>query len=126
MLKDLYSQCDVWLCGSVREGFHMPPMEAMACRCPVVSTRVGGPMDMVQDGVNGYLVDIGDVDALAKRLSKVLNSSQEEWGKMSDAAYRTATDYTWDKATELLEQALKFTIERNRRGELKDELAARM
>jgi len=42
-LKNIYSRCDVWICGSVYEGFHLPPLEAMACRCPVVSTAVGGP-----------------------------------------------------------------------------------
>jgi glycosyltransferase involved in cell wall biosynthesis len=58
-LKDFYAQCDVWLCGSRQEGFHLPPMEAMACRCPVVSTLVGGPMDYVMPGVNGYLAPAG-------------------------------------------------------------------
>jgi glycosyltransferase involved in cell wall biosynthesis len=116
-LKDLYRQCDVWLCGSNREGFHMPPMEAMACRCPVVSTRVGGPVDMVKDGVNGYLADIGDAGGLAKGLLKTLKLPREEWKKMSDAAYETARHYAWDDATHLFAQALDVAVERNRRGE---------
>lgn len=117
-LRDLYAQCDVWLCGSNVEGFHLPPLEAMACRCPVVSTRVGGPMDIIEDGVNGYLVDLKDVDALADRVLKVLNLPEEDWLKMSDAAYATASCFTWDDATDLFEQALEFAIERNKRGEL--------
>jgi glycosyltransferase involved in cell wall biosynthesis len=59
-IRDLYSSCDVWLCGSYSEGFHLPPLEAMACRCPVVSTSVGGPMDIIEPGRNGYLVPVGD------------------------------------------------------------------
>lgn len=117
-LKELYAQCDVWLCGSNVEGFHLPPLEAMACRCPVVSTRVGGPMDIIEDGVNGYLVDVKDVEALADRVLRVLNLSEEEWLKMSDAAYATASSFTWDDATDLFEQALEFAIERDKRGEL--------
>jgi glycosyltransferase involved in cell wall biosynthesis len=117
MIRDLYAQCDVWLCGSCREGFHLPPLEAMACRCPVVSTRVGGPLDIVEEGVNGYLVDVGDSAALAQRLQHVLGLSQEKWLEMSDAAYATATRYTWDDATEGLEAALRTAIERfGRRG----------
>ena len=54
-LRDIYAGCDVWLCTSTSEGYHLPPHEAMACRCPVVSTRVGGPMDLIEDGVTGYL-----------------------------------------------------------------------
>ena len=57
-LRDIYAGCDIWLCTSTSEGYHLPPHEAMACRCPVVSTRVGGPMDLIEDGVNGYLVDV--------------------------------------------------------------------
>src|SRR5207244_1989432 len=34
MLKDIYAQCDVWLSASWDEGFGLPPLEAMACRCP--------------------------------------------------------------------------------------------
>ena len=118
-LKDLYARCDVWLCGSIREGFHLPPLEAMACRCPVVSTRVGGPMDIVEEGLNGHLVEVGDVGALADRVLRVLNLPTAEWKKMSDAAYHTATRFTWDEATDMFEKALEMAIERNRRGDFR-------
>jgi glycosyltransferase involved in cell wall biosynthesis len=122
-LRDLYAQCDVWLCGSNVEGFHLPPLEAMACRCPVVSTRVGGPMDIVEEGVNGHLVDVKDVNALADRVMRVLNLPEEEWKQMSDAALETATRFTWDDATDLFEKSLQFAIARAKRGELRNERA---
>lgn len=117
-IKDIYAQCDVWLCGSYSEGFHLPPSEAMSCRCPVVSTRVGGPLDIIEDDVNGYLVPVGDAEALADRLVKVLSLDAEQWLKMSDAAYDTATQYTWDDATNLFEAALEAAIERQKQGSL--------
>ncbi|ERT09126.1 glycosyl transferases group 1 family protein [Lyngbya aestuarii BL J] len=116
-IKDIYAKCDVWLCGSLKEGFHLPPLEAMACRCPVVSTRVSGPMDTVTDGVNGYIVPVGDFTALAERLVDVLSLSDTQWKVMSDAAYETAHRYTWDYATDLLEAALHTAIERQKRGD---------
>ncbi|HWI57981.1 MAG TPA: glycosyltransferase family 4 protein [Bacillota bacterium] len=125
-LRDLYAQCDVWLCGSNREGFHLPPLEAMACRCPVVSTCVGGPLDIIEEGVNGHLVRVGDVEALAARVLRVLNLPQEGWLAMSAAASRTATRYTWDEATDLFEKALQVAIERDRRGEWGGQGATRM
>jgi len=117
-IRDIYAKCDVWVCGSRTEGFHLPPLEAMACRCPVVSTKVGGPADIIEDGWNGYLVDVEDSDALADRLVRVLNLPEAEWREMSDAAYDTATRYTWDDATDLFEEALETAIVRSRRGEL--------
>ena len=118
MLRQLYAECDVWLCGSNVEGFHLPPLEAMACRCPVVSTRVGGPMDIIEEGVNGHLVDIKDVNGLTDRTLRVLNLPPDEWKQMSDAAFRTATRFTWDDATDQFEKALELAIERSQRGEL--------
>jgi glycosyltransferase involved in cell wall biosynthesis len=107
------------MCGSRVEGFHLPPLEAMACRCPVVSTRVGGPLDVIEDGVNGYLVNVNDADALAERLIRVLSLSDEGWTRMSDAAYRTATSYSWDEATSLFERALELAIARAKHGDLR-------
>lgn len=114
-IRQLYDQCDVWLCGSRREGFHLPPLEAMACRCPVVSTRVGGPMDTIQDSVNGFLVDVGDAVGLADRVLQLLALGASEWQQMSDAALATATRYSWEDATILLESALRDIAEVRRR-----------
>lgn len=105
-IRDLYAACDVWLCGSRREGFHLPPLEAMACRCPVVSTRVGGPLDTVIDGVNGFLVDIDDAEGLAARVVEVLAASESDWRRMSDSALATASGYSWEDATDRFEAAL--------------------
>ncbi len=106
-LRDIYAQCDVWLCGSRSEGFHLPPHEAMACRCPVVSSRVGGPMDMVENGVNGYLVDTEDSAGLADRLTRVLSLSDGHWRAMSDAALQTAQRFNWNAAVDKFEHALQ-------------------
>ncbi len=109
-IRDLYSSCDVWLCGSYSEGFHLPPLEAMACRCPVVSTSVGGPSDIIEPGRNGYLVPVGDAEALADRLVDVLCLDDVRWRAMSDAALATATRYTWDDATDLMDSALRNVV----------------
>jgi glycosyltransferase involved in cell wall biosynthesis len=113
-IRNIYSQCDVWLCGSRREGFHLPPLEAMACRCPVVSTRVGGPVDIVEEGVNGYLADVEDSAGLAGRLVDVLRLPDDRWRAMSDAAYATAARYSWEDATILFEKALERAVEKGR------------
>jgi glycosyltransferase involved in cell wall biosynthesis len=78
----------------------------MACRCPVVSTEVGGPRDIVQPGLNGYLVRPGDADALARRLVDVLTLPDPAWRAMSEHALATARRYSWDGSVAHFEAAL--------------------
>jgi glycosyltransferase involved in cell wall biosynthesis len=111
-LRDIYADCDVWLCTSTSEGYHLPPHEAMACRCPVVSTRVGGPMDLIEDGVTGYLVDVDNTHNLTDRLIEILGLPGPAWQRMSEAAYESVKSFTWDKATIRFERALEVAIER--------------
>jgi glycosyltransferase involved in cell wall biosynthesis len=115
-IRLLYSRCDVWICGSRSEGFHLPPIEAMACRCPVVSTRVGGPMDIIEEGVNGFLVEVDDAAGLCRKALDVLNLNNHDWKAMSAAAEATARGYSWDDATDLFESALVRIIKQSGRN----------
>ena len=45
-------------------------------------------MDLIEDGVNGYLVDVGDTEGLARRLIDVLELPEPSWQQMSEAAFR--------------------------------------
>jgi glycosyltransferase involved in cell wall biosynthesis len=112
-IKDLYAQCDAWLCSSFSEGFGLPVVESMACRCPVVSTEVGGSIDLIKPGVNGYLVPIGDAQKLAEGIEKILGLADVQWREMSDAAYQTVIQYSWDDATDGFEAALAEAIGQN-------------
>lgn len=105
-IRNIYAQCDVWLCCSLSEGFGLTILEAMACRVPAVSTKCGGPEDFIRQGENGFLCDVNDVDGLTNAALQVLNSSSEDWLALSDAALATAKRYNWDDATILFEQAL--------------------
>jgi len=105
-IRDIYASCDVWLCSSTSEGFGLPVLEAMACRCPIVATTVGGPVDIITDGVEGFLTPVGDAKSLAEKMKTVLSLPEAEWRKMSDAAYAKATSYSWNDAVDRFEAAL--------------------
>jgi glycosyltransferase involved in cell wall biosynthesis len=111
-IRDLHARCDVWMMCSRSEGFGLPVIEAMACRCPVVSTRSGGPQDLIQDGVNGFLAEVGDSEGLARRLLDVLRRPDKEWRAMSDAAHATASARTWDDTADKFEEGLRVALER--------------
>ncbi len=57
---------------SYHEGLPMSILEAMATGLPILSTTVGGIPDAVTDGIEGFLVEAGDVSALADRMQRLL------------------------------------------------------
>ena len=60
------SQADLFLLPSQLESFGLAALEAMACEVPVIATNVGGLPEVIQHGVDGYLVEPGDVKQAAK------------------------------------------------------------
>lgn len=109
-IRDLYAQCDVWLAASRSEGFNLPAMEAMACRTPVVSTKTGWPEEAIVNGHNGALVDVDDVEALAREAGKVLSLNETQWRLMSQNAYRTVADSSWEASADLFEAVLERLV----------------
>jgi glycosyltransferase involved in cell wall biosynthesis len=67
---------DVFVLPSRFEGLSNALLEAMSCWLPVISTRVGGSKDVIQDGVNGLLVDVDQEEELADAMGRVLGDRQ--------------------------------------------------
>jgi glycosyltransferase involved in cell wall biosynthesis len=66
-----YAAVDAVVLPSANEGTPVSVIEALAAGRPVVATRVGGVPDVVTDGADGFLVEVGDVAALADRLARL-------------------------------------------------------
>jgi glycosyltransferase involved in cell wall biosynthesis len=64
-INEFYQTLDVYLITSRQEGGPKAVLEAMACGVPVISSRVGQAMDLIQPGQNGWLLDVEDVEGLA-------------------------------------------------------------
>ncbi|MAM88047.1 MAG: hypothetical protein CME36_12155 [unclassified Hahellaceae] len=75
---------DIAVLCSETEGFSNAIIEYMRCGKPVVCTRTGGNPEIVEEGLNGYLVPVGDVEALADRIRKLAENPQlrEKMGKV--------------------------------------------
>jgi glycosyltransferase involved in cell wall biosynthesis len=66
----LYNQVDLYICASTSEGFSQSVLEASACGRGIVSTRVGGCEDLIEEGCNGYFIDrdLGQIKSAVTRL----------------------------------------------------------
>lgn len=62
---------------SEHESFGMVPLEAMACKVPVVGTASGGICEVVEDGVTGYLCEVGDIDTMSRRCVELLTDGEK-------------------------------------------------
>ncbi len=76
-VRDLLSISDLMLFPSENESFGLAALEAMACEVPVVGTNSGGLPEVVVDGENGYLSDIGDVDSMAESSIEILKDEEK-------------------------------------------------
>jgi glycosyltransferase involved in cell wall biosynthesis len=70
-VAQFYGAIDAFLLPSVNEGTPVSVIESLAAQRPAVATRVGGTPDVIRDGVDGFLVDVGDADALSDRLAEL-------------------------------------------------------
>ena len=68
-MRDLFSQASVLVLPSIEDGFGLVIGQAMACGLPVIASRNSGGPELIDDGVNGFLIDARDDRTLADRLT---------------------------------------------------------
>jgi phosphatidylinositol alpha 1,6-mannosyltransferase len=100
-LARIYASLDVFVHTGPFETFGQTIQEAAASGLPVVAPAAGGPLDLVDDGVTGYLVPPGDPGALAAAVGK-LAADPELRRQFSQAARRRVLGRTWSALTDEL------------------------
>jgi glycosyltransferase involved in cell wall biosynthesis len=71
-VPDVLNALDVFAMSSTIEGLPLVVLEAMATALPVVSTRIGGIPDVLEEGATGFLVPVGDEQALRDRVARLV------------------------------------------------------
>jgi D-inositol-3-phosphate glycosyltransferase len=108
-LADLYALADVCVVPSRTESFGLVALEAQASGTPVVAAAVGGLLDIVDDGVTGYLVGGREPRDFADRLARVLGDCALRL-RLGEAARERAQQFTWARSVDRL-QALYDCVE---------------
>lgn len=95
-LKHIMSASHVLVLPSVEEGLALVQAQAMACGCPVIGTTNSGAENLLEDGVEGFIVAIRDAQAIASRL-QTLADDPDKRAQMSRASLKRVQEMGgWD------------------------------
>lgn len=106
-LAKVYRSVDVVVTPSWFESFPLPPLEAMACGTPVITTREGTE-DYAEDGVNAVVVPGRDVPALTNAIQR-LARDRDLQTRLRLAGPETARRFTWARGYSMFEAAFEGT-----------------
>ncbi len=92
--KALLEALDIFVLPSLSEGIPMALLEAMAASRSIVASRVGGIPEIIEDGVEGFLVEPMDVDSLAERCRRLIESPDVAKKMGEQARKRVEQDFS--------------------------------
>ncbi|MBI4394055.1 MAG: glycosyltransferase family 4 protein [Euryarchaeota archaeon] len=113
VLLSALSGCELLVLPSEYEAFGIVLLEAMAAGKPVVATRVGGIPEVVTDGVEGLLVEYGDVGGLARAIDTVLSEAKARG--FGEAGRKRSQRYDWDAIADSTLRVYRDAIASRRR-----------
>lgn len=117
VVTQLYSHAAAFACPSVYEPFGIINLEAMACGTPVVASAVGGILEVVEDGITGYLVPPARPDALAEALRRFIDNPELGRHMGEEGRRRVEQHFSWASIAERTEQVYAVAIEEFKRTE---------
>lgn len=98
LLRNKLCEYDAYICPSKMEMSPVNILEAKASGLPIIATKVGGIIDIIDDGKDGYLYELGDHDKAAS-IIKTLISSELIRKKIGDRAFASVSScYTYQNA----------------------------
>src|SRR5665213_268698 len=109
-LRALYNRACVFLLTSRYEGWGLPAAEAMACGAAVISTKNGGIEDFLEDDENGLLVEVGNWEAVAESVLRLLRDAATRI-RLAERGVQVASRMTVQNSCDELERILKSIVE---------------
>jgi glycosyltransferase involved in cell wall biosynthesis len=111
-----YAAADIYAGPSLHDSFALPPIEAMACGLPVITSASNGGSQIITNGVDGFVLsDSGDSQTLATMIRQLLEQP-DFCRRVGGNAAQTASAYTWETNAQ---QTLAFLTKALQRKEQK-------
>jgi len=104
---DFYAAADLYVSPSREDSFGLPVAEAMACGLPVITSAFAGVADLIQSGVNGFVLrDPRDQQELARLLDELFRDPERRQ-RVGEAAATNALEWDWDRNAAAVWQLLQ-------------------
>jgi glycosyltransferase involved in cell wall biosynthesis len=113
-IADLMVAADLVVVPSVAEAFGLVLAEALYLGRPVVATRAGGIPEIIDDGIDGVLVEPGDSAALARAIGSMLNDPERCRLMAGRGRERVAARFSFEGMTRAYESLYQSLLEQKR------------
>ena len=110
--REIYNKCKIWLLMSKSEGLPGPVLEAMACGAVVISTDNLGSREIIEDGKNGFLLPVGNIDGFMEKIDFLVNNESERQ-KVVKNGFETVKEFYWERAADSMEEVLNKLVSGN-------------
>ncbi len=109
-LPKYYSAADIFVIPSSYDNFPNAVLEAMACKLPIVATRVGGIPQQIQEGKNGLLIESNNIDELKTAILKLINNDKlaQEMGRRNREIVKER--YSWIESAQRLKKIYSLLL----------------
>ncbi len=94
LLPEFYNSAELFVYPSLYEGFGLPPLEAMACGCPVITSNTSSLPEVVGDA--GIMIDPNNVEELEKQIKRVLTNEKLR-KEMIKKGLEQSKKFSWEK-----------------------------
>jgi glycosyltransferase involved in cell wall biosynthesis len=99
----ILSESDIFVLPSYSEGLSNALMEAMASGCACVASDVGGNRFLIQNGITGFLFPVGDREALAAHVRRLINDPSKRQTLGEAARKRIVEHFSWEVVSKMYE-----------------------
>lgn len=108
--SDIFDACDVYAMPSRSDAFGIVFLEAWLCGKPVIGARAGALPEVIREGIDGYLVDFGNVDDLTQKILFLLDNPDisREFGKAGKE--KTLNNFTWKQVVKKTEDVYQSVL----------------
>lgn len=102
---DIYNTVSIFVCGTIKEGFGLTGLEAMACGAALVSTDYQGVREYAENGKNALLSPIKDSESLFKNIADLIENPEKK-EKLIGNGQKSIFKFSWNKAYNKFKQVI--------------------